>query len=549
MEIKNDGLVRLKAVLSEIQSACEDFGIHSLQTTVKSIVNYTEQNHYLDFAVLGQFKVGKSTFLNSLTGKNYLPVGNIPVTSIITRLRFGPQEKALVTFLNGSSKEIDIKDIELYVSESGNPENHKEVLLVDIETPVLADLKHVRLVDTPGIGSVWRHNTETTTGWFPETGGVLFLISADKPISEGELSLLQEVYRYSPEIFIVITKTDLFSEAKIKEIESFTAEVVRRTFEHDFPILKYSAFQNVAQYNSQIKNRILPLLLNRDKVFAQILRHKITTLVESCLSYLEVACQASLIMESEKAELKKVVLGEHLNSGFVRRELLLIISSYKEKTRESIWEYLATFRNDIERRLISEYNEAFATWRGNLYHVTRKYEDWIRQSLEDQLREIMLEEEKTFELLKAVQQHLSFYLKSFRERINSNLERALGVKMKTESWDISLTEVRKPDISISRSFDFHLDMLWFLFPMFIFRNIFRKHFRSQISKEVEKNLHRLTSGLTERTNKEMDRLMAQSLTYINEELEVTEKLLSENQGDSEYILGRMKRIKDLFQSA
>jgi GTP-binding protein EngB required for normal cell division len=399
MKIKNDELVRLKEVLLEVQRACEDFGLHSLETTVRSIGNFTEQNHYLDFAVLGQFKVGKSTFLNSLTGKSYLPVGNIPVTSIITRLRFGLQEKALVTFLNGSSKEIDIKDIEQYVSESGNPENHKEVLLVDIETPVLADLKYVRLVDTPGIGSVWRHNTETTTGWFPETGGVLFLISADKPISEGELNLLQEVYRYSPEIFIVITKTDLFSEAKIKEIESFTAEVVRRTFEHDFPILRYSAFQNVAQYNRQIKNRILPLFLNRDKVFAQILRHKITTLVESCLSYLEVACQASLIMESEKAKLKKVVLGEHLNSAFVRRELLLIISSYKEKTRESIWEYLDTFRNDIEGRLTSEYDEAFATWRGNLYHVTRKYEDWIRQSLEDQLREIMLEEEKTFERL------------------------------------------------------------------------------------------------------------------------------------------------------
>lgn len=71
----------------------------------------------------------------------------------------------------------------------------------------------------------------------------------------------------------------------------------------------------------------------------------------------------------------------------------------------------------------------------------------------------MLEEEKTYELLKAVQKHLSFYLKSFRERLSSSLERVLRVKMKTENWDIALNEVRNPDISISRSFDFHLDML------------------------------------------------------------------------------------------
>lgn len=548
MAIENNELKRLKKILQESQTACQDFGLYSLQSTVKSINSFAGQNHFLDFAVLGQFKVGKSTFINSLTGKAFLPVGSIPVTSVITRLKYGAREKALVSFLNGSEREIEVKDIQQYVSESGNPENHKEVLLVDIETPLLSDIKEVRLVDTPGIGSVWRHNTETTTGWFPETGGVLFLISSERPISEGELSLLQEVYRYSPEISIVITKTDLASEEKIKEIELFTAKVIQKTFERDFPILRYSAVQNTDYYKQQIKNIFLPLTVNRDKVFAQILRHKILTLGESVLSYLDIAYQASLKADLEKDQVKKVILGEHLNSGFVRRELLLIVNSYKEKTRESIREYLNTFSHDIETKLADEYDAAFASWPGNLYQVTRQFEDWLKQSLEGELREVMLEEEKTFELLKAVQKHLSFYLKSFRERLNSNLERVLGVKMKTENWEIALNDVRNPDISISRSFDFHLDMLWFLFPMFVFRKVFRGFFKRQIPREVEKNLHRLTSGLTQRTNKEMDQLMARSLAYMNEELQVMEKLLSENQGDSEYILGRMNKIKDIFQS-
>lgn len=53
---------------------------------------------------------------------------------------------------------------------------------------------------------LWKRNTETTKDWYPETGGVLFIISAEKPISESELSLLKEIYLYSPEIAIVITK-------------------------------------------------------------------------------------------------------------------------------------------------------------------------------------------------------------------------------------------------------------------------------------------------------------------------------------------------------
>ncbi len=548
MTVENNELIRLKEILQESQMACEDFGLNSLQSTVRSIGSFAEQNRYIDFAVLGQFKVGKSAFLNSLTGKALLPMGSIPVTSVITRLRFGPRERTWVTFLNNSMREIKIEDIEQYVSETGNSENHKQVLLVDIETPLLADIKETRLVDTPGIGSVWRHNTETTTGWFPETGGVLFLISAERPISEGELSLLQEVYRYSPEITMVITKTDLSSEEKLKEIESFTAEVIKRTFDRDFPILRYSALQNTGYYNRQIKNIFQPLTLNRDQVFARILRHKKRNLVESIISYLDIAYQASLKADLERSQVKKVILGEHLNFGFVRRELLLIINSYKEKTRESIREYLATFSSDIESRLTKEYDEAFASWQGNLYQITRQFEDWLKQSLGEQLREIMLEEEKTFELLKAVQKHLAFYLRSFRERLSSNLERVLGIKMKPENWDIALNKIRNPDISISRSFDFHLDMLWFLFPMIIFRNVFRKFFKKQIPKEVEKNLHRLTSGLTQRTNREMDQLMSQSLAYMNEELQVMERLLSENQENSEYILGRMNKIKDIFKT-
>jgi len=534
-------------ILKEAQKVCDDFGLHSLKPTIKSINNFAEQNHYLDYAVLGQFKVGKSSFLNSFIGQPLLPVGNIPVTSVITRLRFGTEEKATVIFLNGSSQEISVSEIESYVSESGNPENRKEVHLVDIESRVMADIKEIRLVDTPGIGSIWRHNTETTTGWFPETGGVLFLISAERPISDSELSLLKDVYRYTPQIAIIITKTDLYTDEKLREIEAFTSGAIRKSLDCDFPIFRYSAFANTDIFNAIIKERVLlPAALNRDEIFARVLQHKIAALVDSCLSYLDIAYQASLRLESEKSKLKKVILGEHLNSHFIRHELLLIIKSYKEKNRESIGEYLAAFRQEVEEKLYQDYENAFPTWKGNLYQVTRQFEDWLKESLGKQLKEIILQEEKTFELLDALQKHLSFYLKSFRQRLNTNLEQVLGVQMKMEDWDIGLKEMKKPDISISRTFDFHLDMLWFLFPMSIFRGVFRRYFRKQIPYEVEKNLHRLTSSLNVRVNKEMDQMMEQALAYMNEELHVMERLLAENQGDSKYISERMDKIKSML---
>lgn len=541
-------LARTQALLKEIEEACDAFGMASFKKTLKSVKNFTEQNKYLDIALLGQFKAGKSSFLNSFMNKAILPVGVVPVTSVVTRMRFGDKEKAVVTFQDGKHLDITADEIREYVSEAGNPGNEKNVLLVDIEVPYLERIKTIRLVDTPGIGSIWQHNTETTTSWFPETGGALFAISADKPISENELSLLKEVYSYTPEIVILITKVDLYKEEQVKEIERFTAEAVRKTFGRDFPIVRYSACANTEEYNNDIEQNIfLPIVRNREKTYSEILKHKISSLVDQCLSYLNIAYQSSMKKEAEKGKLREAVLDEHLNSHFIRRELLLIIGSYKENTRESIKAYLDSFRGELEKSITKEYEAAFGSWRGNLYRVTRQFEYWLNHSLSTELKVILLKEEKSYELLSAVNKHLSFYLKSFRERLSENLHRVLGIEMRLEEWGIAVGELKKPDISISRTFDFHLDSLWFLFPMFIFRNVFKRFFFSRIPYEIEKNLHRLTSDMNERVNKEMDQLMTQALSYMNEELKTVEMLLSEDKGDSICILERMDHIKDKYK--
>ena len=543
-EAKNKDLVLSKKILNEIELACEDFGLNNLANTLQSVKKFAEQDRYLDVAVLGQFKAGKSSFLNGFIERPLLPVGNIPVTSVVTRIKFGPEEKVVVTFLDGKQVEIPVAEVRSYVSESENPENKKNVFLVDIDVPSLSKFNGIRLVDTPGIGSIWKHNTETATAWFPETGGAVFVISADRPISENELGLLKEIYSFTPEITVVITKVDLYNEEQVREIESFTDKAISKALGRNFQVMRYSAYVNTDEYNKKFEeNILLPMMRNKEKIFNEVLNHKVNSLASQCLSYLNIAYQASLKKESEKNKLRETILDEHLNSHFIRRELLLIIGSYKEKTRDSIKKYLDSFKGNIEKAITREYEAAFAGWKGNLYRVTRQFEHWLNQSLSMELKEILLKEEISYELLNAVKKHLSFYLKSFRDRLSENLERILGVQMKPEEWVISVRELKKPDISISRTFDFHLDSLWFLFPMFIFRNLFRRFFFSRIPYEIDKNLHRLTSDMNEKVNKEMDNLMAQALAYMNEELKTVDVLLSEDRGDSVSILERMDGIR------
>jgi len=44
------------------------------------------------------------------------------------------------------------------------------------------------------------------------------------------------------------------------------------------------------------------------------------------------------------------------------------------------------------------------------------------------------------------------------------------------------------DIIATKSFDIHLDLIWFLIPMVLFRKFFERHFIRGIPRDVEMNL-------------------------------------------------------------
>lgn len=55
---------------------------------LKRIPDTLKASDFIDVAVVGQFKTGKSSLINSLLGKAVIPTGFLPVTSVITRVCF-----------------------------------------------------------------------------------------------------------------------------------------------------------------------------------------------------------------------------------------------------------------------------------------------------------------------------------------------------------------------------------------------------------------------------------------------------------------------------
>ncbi len=66
------------------------------------------------------------------------------------------------------------------------PDMKKNVEVIDIEIPSMSNHTGLRLVDTPGLGSIFKYHIETSENWLPEVGTALLAISSDRPLAEGE---------------------------------------------------------------------------------------------------------------------------------------------------------------------------------------------------------------------------------------------------------------------------------------------------------------------------------------------------------------------------
>jgi GTPase Era involved in 16S rRNA processing len=237
--------------------------------------------------VLGQFKRGKSTFINSLLGDRVLPTSVVPLTSIVTLLKYGEEEVVEVLFNDGSKTTISRDQLEEYVTERGNPSNEKNVKHVEVSFPSGYLKDGVFIIDTPGVGSTFENNTEMTYNYLPRVDAALFLLAVDPPISQSEIAFLEDVKDYVEKIFFVQNKIDYMNEEERKESMAFSKEVIEKALGSDsigiYPLSAKLALEGKQSKNSKlVAESRLPEF---DKVLGDfLLKEKGKTVLRSALN-------------------------------------------------------------------------------------------------------------------------------------------------------------------------------------------------------------------------------------------------------------------------
>lgn len=191
----------------------------------------------LQVAVLGQFKRGKSTFLNALLGAPLLPSAVVPATAIPTFIGWAPAFRVRAAYQDGRPPEDEhptdaagVRErLHRLVTEEGNPLNRQRIARVDLFVPADILRDGIVLIDTPGIGSTLKHNTDAALQVLPECDAALFVVSADPPITEAEAAYLSKVRQHVVRLFFVLNKIDYLSQQEQADALAFLQTALHRS--------------------------------------------------------------------------------------------------------------------------------------------------------------------------------------------------------------------------------------------------------------------------------------------------------------------------------
>jgi GTP-binding protein EngB required for normal cell division len=517
----------LTRAVERVEALCGAFAVESLSPQLAACQELLRDGGVVDVAVLGRFKAGKSSFLNGLIRSAVVPVDVLPATAVITRIGYARREKAVVRRFSGESLEIPVSRLAEFVTERGNPANEKQVAVVDVELPALAPYEGIRFVDTPGLGSVFAHNTRASKEWMPRVGAALIAVSVNHPLSEDDLLLLNDVSSHTPEAAILLTKADLVSGSDLQEVVEFTRRqaLVRTGKEWKvLPVSDRPGFEEMrAEAEEYLRERIAG---RRTEAFGEIARHKVLGLVAGCREYILLGERAAASAEAARADLLAALARERVDIGQVVGEIRVFCRHLKAEVRTAADGRFHAYRDEVAERLVSAFREAMPGWRGNLARVTREFEGWLGQAMMEEMGAVSLHGEGHLAgFLFRARTSVERSVRAFQDRLAKEIEHALGFRFDGARFDAQVEEPSHPDVRLSPTFDTHFELLWFLIPMTVFRPLVRRHFLRRIPWEAEKNLSRVAAQWADAMGEVIDGLARESAAFLEKELAAIEGLV------------------------
>jgi GTP-binding protein EngB required for normal cell division len=540
-------------ILDAVAELCGRYEIAALDDFLDSCRNFAKDTT-LNIAVLGRFKAGKSSFLNHLFQRPLLPVGVIPVTSVVTEIQYGPQEKAEVHFDGGRVERVPVERVGEYISESENPENRKRVSRVRVELPSMARYRGIRFVDTPGLESVFEHNTDASLEWLPNVGLALVAVGVDPPLSQHDIELIRNLSRYTPNISLLLTKIDVLEEREREQVREFVERQLARYWKGEVPVYPYSVRPGFEHLRAELDRRLFAQVhAEADAQRAAVLRHKLESLLGECADYLNVALKAAEVADSEREALGRKILGEREALDDTRLSLKLVVRHAAGGARTAFETILRQDEYGIQQKLHAALDREYPSWTRSLRVATESFEQWMDAALSREMAEASRNHQPEFVApVRRVGRQLSQSLQDFRNRLSERTLETLGVPLRTTEMELRPEDPKAPDVRVGKVFDHNWELLSWLTPMGLVKGAILRHFHRKVDQLVFTNLSRLASQWEEIVHAALFTLEKEAGRRLEGLIATIEKLIASVGRQAPQIredLERLERLRQKLEAA
>ena len=150
------------------------------------------QKNFYTVVVLGEFKRGKSTFVNALLGTPLLPTDILPETATINAIMFNEEPKISVVTVDGEKEgEATADFLKKFSAQVADEKFLNEIRYIKVGYPLEILKNRIVLVDTPGVADLSAQRAEITRQFIPKANTVIFLLDANSPLKKTEKDFIE----------------------------------------------------------------------------------------------------------------------------------------------------------------------------------------------------------------------------------------------------------------------------------------------------------------------------------------------------------------------
>lgn len=477
------------------------------------------QKETFNLVILGQFKRGKSTLINALLGEAVLPTAIVPLTSVVTILCYGPALRVEVQYLDERRWDISLSDLPAYITERENPQNAKGVKDVTVYYPSNYLRDGVRIIDTPGAGSVYSHNTEVAYGFLPHVDAAIFVVSADPPISKSEHQFLKDMRDHVDKFFFVLNKIDQVNEEDRREALEFTLQILEEDLGKDkvkiHPLAARWALDGKRTHDHDLLKRSLLLdfektlqsffVHEKGRVFLKSVIHSLMRFASDQTISFQIEQEAARLPLEElrikisrfEEEMATISKDRERNAYLLKGTLGTITSQMDEEITLFKKERLPVLQNALEAEYLRKVQRGGGRLREELEQfvheeIQKNFDAW-RRNLTEKISSLMEEAHR-----------------EFASRTNQTIERVLALT--SDIFELRLNPFASVE-TLSRKSDFYfllkddpvgLELVQLAvtsaLPKFIARKMILKNMQTTVAELLDRHCGRVRYDLVNRLN-------------------------------------------------